>query len=104
MELKGNDIHKCVMNDRKYLELMGIKTVMSFDTEEILLDTFLGGLLIKGNDLHINQLNLDKGIIDVEGKIDALIYSDKSPAESTTKGILSRLFRYDKTWKSSWRI
>ena len=89
----SNKEHKFVLNERKFVELTGIKTVISFDTEEVLLDTSLGGLLIKGHELHINQLNLDKGFVDVEGKVDSLIYSDKSPVDNTAKGIIARLFR-----------
>ena len=97
MELKSmstqSSEHRFTMNGRKFVELTGINTVVSFDTEEVLLDTVLGGLLIKGHELHINQLNLDKGLVDVEGKVDSFIYSDKSPTENTAKGIISRLFR-----------
>ena len=97
MELKSvnapNKEHNIVLNERKLIELTGIKTVISFDTEEVLLDTSLGGLLIKGHELHINQLNLDKGFVDVEGKVDSLIYSDKSALDNTAKGIIARLCR-----------
>lgn len=85
--------HKCNITDRKKVSLTGIKNVISFDTEEVLLDTALGGLMIKGKELHINQLSLDRGIVDVDGNVDALVYSNKSPADSTAKGIMSRLFR-----------
>ena len=85
--------HRCSVSDRKAAELSGVSKVVSFDTNEILLDTNLGGLLIKGVDLHINRLDLDKGIVEVEGKMDALIYSDRNSDESTAKGIISRLFR-----------
>ena len=89
----SNKTHRCSLSDRKKAELLGVTKVVSFDTNEILLDTYLGGLLMKGIDLHINRLDLDKGIVEVEGKVDALIYSDKNSTESSAKGIMSRLFR-----------
>ncbi|MBE5935774.1 MAG: sporulation protein YabP [Lachnospiraceae bacterium] len=92
MELK-NDRHTSVMNDRKHVELQGVKNVISFDTEEVLLDTTLGGLLIKGAQLNINQLDLEKGLVEIDGKINAMIYSDKSPSDSSAKNLISRLFR-----------
>ena len=93
MDIKSNETHKSIIDERKHLEVWAVKEVLNFDTEEVLLDTKLGGLLIKGKELHIKRLDLEKGIIDVDGKINALIYSDKSPKESLSKGIVARLFR-----------
>ena len=93
MDSKSNETHKNIIEERKHLEVSAVKDVVSFDTEEILLDTKLGGLLIKGSGLHINHLDLGNGVIDVDGKINALIYSDKNVGESSAKGLLARLFR-----------
>ena len=50
-------------------------------------------LLIKGHDLHVNRLSLEKGEIDIEGRIDSLTYSElKSPAKQA-ESLLGRLFR-----------
>mgnify|MGYP000541487031 CR=1 FL=1 len=54
----------------------GVVDVLSFDVAEILLETELGMLLIKGHDLHVNRLSLEKGEIDIEGRIDSLTYSE----------------------------
>jgi sporulation protein YabP len=93
MDIKNNETHKSIIEERKHLNISAVKDVISFDTEEILLDTKLGGLLIKGNELHVNRLDLEHGVIDVEGKVNALIYSDKNIGDSSAKGILARLFR-----------
>ncbi len=93
MDIKNNETHKSIIEERKHLNISAVKDVISFDTEEILLDTKLGGLLIKGNEMHINRLDLEHGVIDVEGKVNALIYSDKNIGDSSVKGILARLFR-----------
>lgn len=85
--------HKCVMQDRNKLEMTGVNEVNSFDANEILLDTKLGGALIKGEELHIGQLNLDKGNVDVHGKINAIVYTDKNIAQPTVKEIWTRIFR-----------
>ena len=69
-------IHKVLLQNRKSGSFSGIIDVLSFDVSEILLETELGMLLIKGNDLHVNRLTLEKGEIDVEGRIDSLAYSD----------------------------
>ena len=48
-------------------------------------------LTIKGNDLHVSRLDLDSGETELEGKVDALLYSGKEPKKK--KGTaLARLF------------
>lgn len=86
-------MHKVTMANRKTCSLNGINDVLSFDIHEILLETEQGMLMIKGDDLHVNRLTLDKGEVDVEGKIDSLTYSDVNTAGSKGESIITRLFR-----------
>ena len=72
--------HKIVISNRKSGVLNGVIDVLSFDVGEILLETELGMLMIKGNDLHVNRLTLEKVEIDIEGKIDSFTYSDVKTA------------------------
>ena len=44
-------------------------------------------------DIMLNETDECIIFVDVEGKIDSLIYSDKSSTENVAKGILSRMFR-----------
>ena len=67
--------------------------VLSFDVGEILLETELGMLMIKGNDLHVNRLTLEKGEIDIEGKIDSFTYSDVKASSKQGESFLGRLFK-----------
>jgi hypothetical protein len=50
-------------------------------------------LLIKGNDLHVNRLTLEKGEVDVEGRIDSLAYSDAGSGKKAAESLLGRIFR-----------
>ena len=43
--------------------------MLSFDETEILMDTEMGMLSIKGKGLHISKLNLEKGEADLEGQV-----------------------------------
>ena len=52
--------HKLMLNNRRNGSFTGILDVLSFDLSEILLETELGMLHIKGKDLHVNRLNLEK--------------------------------------------
>lgn len=49
--------------------------------------------MIKGDDLHVNRLTLDKGEVDVDGKIDSLTYSEGSAGNAKGESLLSKLFR-----------
>ena len=72
----NNKAHKVLLNNRKMGNFSGVVDVLSFDVAEILLETEQGMLLIKGNDLHVNRLSLEKGEVDIEGRIDSLAYSE----------------------------
>lgn len=78
-----------IVENRKKFTLSGIKDVVSFDEETILLDSSLGRLVIKGIGLHIQSFQSDTGDITGDGKINALVYT----AEEKDGGFFSKLFR-----------
>ena len=53
--------HKLVINNRQTSLVTGVLDVLSFDLNEVLLETEQGMLMVKGMDLHVNRLNLEKG-------------------------------------------
>ncbi|EGL19672.1 sporulation protein YabP [Paenibacillus chitinolyticus] len=80
------------MLNRKLLEISGVKNVESFDSEEFLLETDCGFLLIKGQNLHIKNLSLEQGLVAIEGYVNALSYVDANSPEKN-KGFLGKLFK-----------
>jgi sporulation protein YabP len=88
--LKG---HKLNINARKSAMITGVNDVLSFDSGEVLLQTELGVLMIRGNDLHVNRLTLEKGEVDIDGKIDSLTYSDTTNYAKSGEHLLGRLFK-----------
>ena len=89
----GARMHKVTMLNRRTCTINGVSDVLSFDIHEILLETEQGMLMIKGDDLHVNRLTLDKGEVDVEGRIDSVLYSDVTSGTNKSGSVLSRLFR-----------
>lgn len=85
--------HKALMTNRKNGSFTGILDVLSFDVSEILLETEMGMLIVKGKDLHVNRLNLEKGEVDMEGLIVSMEYSDVPKPGEKTAGVLGRLFK-----------
>lgn len=89
----GKGQHKVAMAGRKTCTLTGITDAVSFDLGEVLLETEMGMLMIKGSDLHVKRLTLEKGEVDLEGRIDSLTYSDHTVSGSKGESLLSRLFK-----------
>ena len=85
--------HKIMISNRKSGVLNGVIDVLSFDVGEILLETELGMLMIKGNDLHVNRLSLEKGEVDIEGRIDSLAYSEVKDYGKQAESFFGRLFK-----------
>lgn len=90
---KGNVAeHDVIMRGRRLLDITGVKQVESFDNEEFLLETVMGILAIRGQNLQMKNLDVDKGIVSIKGKIFDLVYLDEQHGEKA-KGFFSKLFR-----------
>lgn len=85
--------HKVVVNNRKTSMVTGVLDVLSFDLNEILLETEQGMLMVKGTDLHVNRLSVEKGEVDLSGNIDSLAYSSAEHSERGNDSFLARLFK-----------
>ncbi len=89
----GRDIrHRIVLEERSRLSVSGVTDVVSFDDESITADTDMGMIIIRGEDLHIGRLNLDEGVLQVDGSVDSIEYTDGS--ESSRGGfLLGKIFK-----------
>ncbi|MBS5520956.1 MAG: sporulation protein YabP [Clostridiales bacterium] len=85
--------HTLILKNRKSLQLTGVMDVISFDSIEIILETASGMLMIKGSDLHMSHLTVEKGEVNVDGNVDSLTYSDSHKASKQAGKILGRLFK-----------
>ena len=90
-EKKILSTHSLMLENRQNGRITGVKDIKSFDEKEILLFTQAGTLVIKGEQLHVKRLNLEKGEIDLEGRVDNLCYLSKN-ADNREKPLLRRLF------------
>ncbi len=83
--------HNLTLEGRKDLIISGVKEVDSFDDKSISVQTSMGDLTIKGQNLNIKKLNLELGDLEIDGKISALIYSEKN--SNSSEGFFSKLFK-----------
>lgn len=77
------DIH---LQNREKLNISGVKDVLSFDDQMVILETELGLLTIKGDNIRINKLSIDTSDVSIDGMINSLTYSEGSPDKRTGKG------------------
>jgi sporulation protein YabP len=89
--IKTKPQNVCIEN-REKLNISGVRDVVSFDENTILLNTELGGLVIKGTGLHINKLSVEDGNLNIEGYIIACSYTDKVDYKKKT-GFFSSIFK-----------
>ena len=86
--------HRISLDNREVCAINGVSDVLSFDVGEVLLETEQGMLMIRGSELHVSRLTLEKGEVDIDGRIDSLTYSEQTAsAGSKAESLLSRLFR-----------
>ena len=81
-------IHSLQLEGREKLNLTGVEDVSGFDESLIVLTTAQGELSIRGEQLHIERIDLQSGTLEVRGHIQELGYEE--PARSG--GLWSRLF------------
>lgn len=92
-EKTGMRPHRLMMQNRSALSITGIRDVVSFDENQVVLDTDMGLLTMKGKDLHVSRLTLEKGEVDVDGTVDSLIYSSNESYRKSGESLFNRLFR-----------
>ena len=85
--------HKISLNNRIGGNVTGVREVISFDAGEIILDTEQGILIIKGEDLHVTRLTVDKGEVEIDGKIDGIMYTDPEEKKRSRENFLAKLFQ-----------
>jgi len=85
--------HKLILQNRRTCTISGVTDVLSFDISEIILETDQGMLMIKGSELHVNRLTLDKGEVDLDGRVDSFTYSETGAYQGKNESLLQKLFR-----------
>ena len=76
--------HRLTMEGRRCAAITGVSDVLSFDVGEVVLQTEDGLLMIKGEELHVSRLTLEKG--EVDGKIDSLTYTGSQGKKADRNG------------------
>ena len=85
--------HSIVLNERKNINITGVKKIDSFDNEEFLLETNMGYIVIKGEELEIVKLDTYQGNVMIKGMVNSLTYVDALNKKKKEDGIFNKLFK-----------
>ena len=81
--------HTVILEGREKLSISGVLDVQSFDEQQVLLETVRGMLVVRGQGLHVERLQLEAGELIVEGEVGLVEYDDSVQPRG---GLLKRLF------------
>ncbi len=85
-------IQNLILENRGKLSISGVNDVLSFDDQVVMVETELGLLTVKGENLRINKLSIDTSEVIVEGDISYMAYSEKE-LEKNKGNLISKIFR-----------
>lgn len=84
-------LQNLILENREKLSVTGVNDVLSFDDQVVIIETELGLLTVKGENLKINKLNIDTSEVIVEGRIENLSYSEHQT--KSEGGIFGKIFK-----------
>ena len=82
--------HVVKLNDRKNIIISGIKKIINFDDKEFNLESIMGNIIIKGENLEIIKLDTIDGNVSIKGKINSFSYNEVSQKENS---LLVKIFK-----------
>lgn len=92
MESKNNHkSHIVNIDNRQRVDITGVIEVITFNEQNVVLNTVLGGLNIKGKNMKVNKLNVDNGDMSIEGEVQSLTYVSKEVGEK--ESFVKKLFK-----------
>ena len=89
--INGAEKNDILVRARKHIDVTGVCDVVSFDDRAVVMVTSGGDMAVEGEDLKIGVLDTDKGIVSVDGKINAVVYYDTDSGGK--RGLFGRMKR-----------
>ena len=90
--VKTGVIQNLILENREKLSISGVIDVLRFDDQVVMIETELGLLTVKGEELRINKLSIDTSEVIVEGNISHLSYSEKNQ-EKSKGSLIGKIFK-----------
>lgn len=81
--------HKIILTDRNQMQITGVEKANGLNENLISLLVTGAHLIITGKNMHVEKLMVEEGIVELEGDIESIKYSQSKPKTSFIK----RLFK-----------
>ena len=85
--------HGISVIERKNIIVTGVKKIDNFDNEEFLMETTMGYLIVKGEDLELIKLDTMQGNVSIKGLIKSFTYAEEGKTKDKENSIFNRLFK-----------
>ena len=89
----SNYNHGISLLERKNLVITGVKKIENFDKEQFLLETVMGFIIVKGEDLELVKLDTLQRNVSIKGTVNALYYAEDINKKKEDS-IFNRLFKW----------
>ncbi len=93
MEQTETKKHSVCLYERKEVVIEGVNKLDSFDKSEFLIATNKGYLHIRGKDLTLGNMDMEKGLLSIQGSIDSLAYLASETHQDRKESFFKKLFR-----------
>lgn len=91
--VENNFNHSIQISDRKTIVITGVKKLDNFDSKEFFIETVLGFILIKGEDLELIKLDTFQGTLSIKGRLNYLNYLEEGNKKQKTESVFAKLFK-----------
>lgn len=79
--------HKLTLDNRNSMSMTGVAKVISIDQDLVLLVTENGKLKITGKNMQASTLDIDKGILELTGSFNSMVYSGEKEGALSLKSL-----------------
>ena len=79
--------HSFASKNRRGIKLDGIIDVISFDNLHVEMNTAAGGMVVEGEELRVNVLDLERGVVEIDGVLNGVFYFKEAASK---KGLFGR--------------
>lgn len=92
-ELENSFNHAVQISERKSVLITGVKKLENFDSKEFFLESVMGFVLIKGEELELIKLDTFQGTLSIKGRVNSLNYLEAGGKKVNKESMLSKLFK-----------
>ncbi len=89
----NNYNHSISLFERKNLVITGVKRIDNFDNTQFVLETIMGFMIIKGEELELVKLDTLQGHVTIKGTINGINYVDENNKKDKEDSFFSKLFK-----------